>query len=209
MPELKRPYPRILSGEAASCGGSQSWFADASFRACGCGVVACADTLLYLRGAETLSREEYIDYVNRLRRYFPLIPYRGIDGVRLAIGMNACLRRYELPLHAGWCASGERFWDRLAAMLASDVPGIVSVGPNFPRLWGAEKLALHCRTEQGAYVETERAKAHFLTVTGLDGTWMRVSSWGRELYIERAAYERYMRRFSAALLTNLLYLRRT
>ena len=42
-------------------------------------------------------------------------------------------------------------------------------------------------------------------MTGLDETWMRVSSWGRELYIERAAYEDYMRAHGA-LFTNLLYL---
>ena len=47
-----------------------------------------------------------------------------------------------------------------------------------------------------------------LTVTGLDGEWMRVSSWGRELYISRAAYEAYMHARSIPLFTNLLYLKR-
>lgn len=208
MPELKRPYPRILLGEATSYGGSQNWFADKNFRSCGCGVVACADALLYLGKRDRLAIDEYLEYVNSLRRFFPLIPRRGIDGVRLAIGMNACLRRAELTLRAGWCASGDRFWDRLETMLASDLPGIVAVGPNFPRVWGAERLTLYYRTEQGGYAAAEHVQAHFLTATGLDDEWMRVSSWGRELYIERDAYERYMRRTSAALLTNLLYLRK-
>ena len=208
MPELKRPYPSVRNGEAGSCGGDQNWFADANFRRCGCGVIACADTLLYLRGQTALSRAEYMDYVNSLRRYFPLIPYRGIDGVRLAMGMNVCLRRAGLPLRAGWSASGRKFWDRLAAMLADDLPAVLSVGPGFPRVWSAEALTLYRRSEDGAYVEAGRARAHFLTATGLDGERIRVSSWGRELYIGRAAYERYMRESSAALLTNLLQLRR-
>ena len=208
MPELKRLYPRIQNGETSSCGGNQNWFADENFRRCGCGVIACADTLLYLRGKTALSREEYIDYVNSLRKYFPLIPRRGIDGVRLAIGMNLCLRRAALPLRAGWSASGRRFWDRLAAMLADDLPAILSVGPNFPRIWGAEGLPLCRRTEDGGYAGAGGVKAHFLTATGLDGERIRVSSWGQELYIERAAYERYMRGSSTALLTNLVQLRR-
>lgn len=208
MPELKHPYPRVRSGEGDSCGGDQNWFADGNFRRCGCGVIACADTLLYLRGQTALPREEYIDYVNSLRRYFPLVPGRGIDGVRLAIGMNLCLRQAGLALRAGWSASGRRFWDRLAAMLADDLPAILSVGPNFPRVWGTEALALYRETEDGRRVEAGRARAHFLTATGLDDERIRVCSWGRELTIERAAYERYMRESSAALLTNLLQLRR-
>ena len=208
MPELKHPYPRIQYGETSSCGGDQNWFPDANFRRCGCGVVACADTLLYLRGRTALSREEYIRYVNPLRKYFPLIPYRGIDGVRLAIGMNVCLRRAGLPLRALWSASGRQFWDRLAAMLADDLPAILSVGPNFPRVWGAEGLMLYRRAEDGGYAGAGRVRAHFLTATGLDGERIRVSSWGRELTIEREDYERYMRVSSTALLTNLLWLRR-
>ena len=208
MPELKRTYPCVQYAGGSSCGGNQNWFADENFRRCGCGVIACADTLLYLRGREALSREEYIDYVNSLRKYFPLIPRRGIDGVRLAIGMNVCLRRAGLPLRAGWSASGRRFWDRLAAMLEDDIPAILSVGPGFPRVWSAEGLPLYRREEDGGYAGAGGARAHFLTATGLDGAWIRVSSWGRELYIERAAYERYMRVNSTALLTNLLQLRR-
>lgn len=202
--ELTRPYPGVQTGAALSCGGDQNWFPDQNFRDCGCGIVACADTLLYLRGETGLAQEKYIRYVNSLRHFFPLIPHHGIDGLRLALGLNACLRRDGLRLRAHWCASGARFWDRLARQLADDLPAIIAIGPNFPRFWGTERLPLYQKTEEG-YVESNRTSAHFLTVTGLDDEWMRVSSWGRELYIERAAYERYMRR-QGALFTNLLHL---
>ena len=203
---LKRAYPRIRSGQGFSYGGSQNWFPDENMRLCGCGIVACADVLLYLSGRGELTREEYLRYVDALRRYFPLIPRRGIDGLRLALGMNILLRRRRLPYRARWCASGQRFWQRIEEMLSGDLPAVISIGPNFPRFWGAETLPLYRRTEEGVYQEAERTKAHFLTVTGLDNQWLRVSTWGRMLYIERRAYERYMRSPSIALLSNLLYL---
>lgn len=202
--ELTRPYPRVRTGEALSCGGSQNWFPDENFRLCGCGVVACADTLLYVSGRAELSKEEYLRYVNSLRHYFPLLPGRGIDGLRLALGLNACLRKSGLSLRARWCASSGRFWERLEGQLTRDLPAIVAIGPNFPRFWGEETLPLYRKTADG-FAESERTKAHFLAVTGLDEDWMRVSSWGRELYIERAAYDRYMKT-QGALFTNLLYL---
>ncbi len=204
--ELKRPWPGMRAGNVISCGGNQDWFPDRNFRACGCGVVACADVLLYLRRVQGMTQADYMDYVNSLRRSFPLIPYRGIDGVRLVLGLNACFRREGLRVRAHWRLSGAKFWDRLARMLADDLPAIVSVGPNFPRIWGKEQLPLYRRTGSG-FERTSGAKAHFLTVTALDDEWMRVSSWGRELYIERRAYADYMRR-QGALFTNLVYLER-
>ncbi len=205
---LRRPYPRVRTGGSLSCGGSQNWFGDRSFRLCGCGVIACADVLLYLTGRDDLTREAYMDYVRSLRRFFPLIPHHGIDGLRLALGMNLCLRRAGLSLRASWGASGGRFWERLEAMLADDIPGIIAIGPNFPKLWGKEQLPLWRSDGSGGYVEAERTKAHFLTVTGLDGEWMRVSTWGYERCLSRSAYEAYMRDESLPLFTNLLYLKR-
>jgi len=205
--ELKRPWPTVWTGSAFSCGGSQLWFPDKNFRYCGCGVIACADTLLYLRGAGELSMEEYLRYVNSLRRYFPLIPRLGIDGLRLSMGLNSHLRGSGLRFRAEWCMSGQRFWDRVERMLADDLPVIVSIGPSFPCVWSRERLPLYRKTENG-YAEAARTKAHFLTVIALDETWMRVSSWGMEFYIERRAYGEYMRR-KGALFTNLLFLKRS
>ena len=204
--ELKRRYPAIRTGASLSCGGSQSWFPDENFQRCGCGVVACADALLYLTGRSELTREEYFAHVAALRRYFPLIPRRGIDGVRLAVGFNLCAKRCGVDVRAGWSASGTKFWGRLETQLENDLPAIISIGPNFPRVWGSERLPLYRKTEDGI-AETGRTKGHFLTVLALDDDWMEVSSWGRRLYLERRAYADYMRR-QGALLTNLLFLER-
>ena len=202
--ELNRPYPAIRTGASLSCGGSQNWFPDENFRLCGCGVIACADVLLYLTGQTELSREEYFAHVAALRKYFPLIPRRGIDGVRLAVGFNLCARRLGVDVRAGWSASGAKFWARLEAQLQNDLPAIISIGPNFPRVWGDERLPLYRKTEAG-YAEAGRTKGHFLTVIALDDEWMEASSWGRQLYLKRRSYADYMRR-QGALFTNLLFL---
>lgn len=203
--ELSAPYVCVRTGAADAYGGNQGWFPDENFRRCGCGVVACADTLLYLSGQRDLTREAYLDYVETLRRFFPLIPRRGIDGLRLALGMNACLRRQGTALRAAWCASGGRFWERLARMLDADLPAVLAVGPSLPRFWDAEKLPLYRRTEAGTYVRTGGAQSHFVTATGLDDERVRVATWGRELYLERRALARYMKAHGA-LFTNLLLL---
>jgi len=204
--ELTRPYPQVRMGAEVSYGGSQNWFPGKSFVACGCGVIACADTLLYLTGRDGLTREEYLCYVNLLRVFFPLIPYRGIDGARLALGMNLCLRRAGLPLRALWCVSDARFWERVEAQLSDDLPAVISVGPNFPIVWGKERVTLYRRTED-EFVPAERTKGHFLTATGLDDEWLRVSTWGSERYIRRVELDRY-RKTQGAVFTNLLRLRR-
>ena len=204
--ELKRPYPAIRTGALLSCGGSQNWFPDENFRFCGCGVIACADVLLYLTGQTELSREEYFAHIAALRKFFPLIPRRGIDGVRLAMGFNLCARRLGVDARAGWSASGTKFWSRLERQLQNDLPAIISIGPNFPRVWGDERLPLYRKTAEG-YAEAGRTKGHFLTVIALDDERLEVSSWGQRLYLERRAYADYMRR-QGALLTNLLFLER-
>ena len=205
---LARPYPAVRTGQSLSYGGSQNWFPEESFRACGCGVIACADTLLYLTGRDVLAREDYLRYVAGLRRFFPLIPRRGIDGMRMALGLNLCLSRSGLPIRGRWSVSCEKFSRRLTEMLEDDLPVIMAVGPNFPKVWGTERLPLYRKTAEGAYAVAERTKGHFLTATGVDEEWIRVSSWGQKLYISRKDYDLYKKRYGA-LFSNLLLLRRS
>ena len=46
-------------------------------------------------------------------------------------------------------------------------------------------------------------------VYGIDEQWLRISSWGREYYINRKEYERYTKENSSFAFSNLIYLRRT
>ena len=49
MPALRNSYPCIRRGDDVSWGGSQAWASREELRRWGCGVVAAADLLLYLR----------------------------------------------------------------------------------------------------------------------------------------------------------------
>ena len=61
----------------------------------------------------------------------------------------------------------------------------------------------------GSYVPSSSAIAHYVTATGCDGDWLRISSWGSEYYIKRSEYDDYVRRHSASLVSNILMLRKT
>ncbi|MBR5094959.1 MAG: hypothetical protein IK095_07680 [Oscillospiraceae bacterium] len=212
MMELKRPYIRVRRGAATSYGGCQMWSEDKNIRKCGCGPVAALDLVLYLSGrqGQPIPLEDYDRDLRFLcRHFFPLIPSSGINGILLAIGLDRLFRHYRLPYRAFWAVSGPRFWDRVQELLAQDIPAIISVGPNFPFLWGKKKLRFYRKAHDGSLVPAASTVAHYVTVTGIEDDLMRISSWGVEYYIERKEYEEYVRRHSAALVSNVLMVRRT
>ena len=211
MLSLNRKYIQVERNGRLSYGGSQMWSPNKTIRVCGCGPVAVLDTVLYLSGRQSggMSMEDYNRELAALcRSYFPLIRPVGINGVLLALGMNRLLRKYKLPYRAVWAVSAGKFWPRLESLLSQDIPVIFSVGPNFPALWKKHRLSLYRRRPDGSYFAASSAVAHYITATGFDGTWLRVSSWGGEYYINRAEYDEYIRRHSASLVSNMLMLRR-
>ena len=211
MPDLQKPYVRIQKNGIRSYGGSQMWSSNRTIRVCGCGPVAVLDTVLYLSGrqAEGMSMEDYDRELSALcRSYFPLIRPVGINGLFLAAGMNLLLRKYKLPYRAFWAVSGGKFWSRMEDLLNQDIPVIFSIGPNFPAVWKNHRLTLYRKQPDGFFSPASSAVAHYITATGLDETWLRISSWGGEYYINRAEYDDYVRKHSAALVSNMLMLRR-
>lgn len=211
MIELKKPYVRVLRGGTLSYGGSQMWSQSETVRVCGCGPVAVLDTILYLTGRQEqpMSAEDYDRELVRLsRRYFPLVKPFGINGLLLALGMNRLLRSYDLPYRAFWAVSGVKFWDRIRRLLEEDVPVILSVGPNFPAVWGKERLRFYVRKADGAMVPSGSALAHYVCATGLDEEWLRISSWGKVYYVRRSEYDEYVKKHSASLVSNILMLQK-
>lgn len=142
------------------------------------------------------------------RRYFPLVKPFGINGIFLAAGMNRLLRRYHLPYRAFWAVSGRKFWPRVEELLSQDLPVIFSVGPNFPAVWKKNRLTFYRKTPDGVYVPSSSAKSHYITATGIDEQWLRISSWGTEYYINRREYDEYIRRYSTSIVSNILMLRK-
>jgi hypothetical protein len=212
MISLKQPYVRIRRNGALSYGGSQMWNENKNIRVCGCGAVAALDTVLYLSGRknEPMSPEEYNRELALLcRKYFPLLPPFGINGLSLALGMNLLLRKEGLPYRAFWAVSGSKFWDRIEELLQQDIPAIFSIGPNFPAVWGKQRLTFYVKSPDGRYTPASSARAHYVCATGLDKEWLHISSWGRAYFIRRAEFDEYVKKHSLALVSNILMLRKT
>lgn len=211
MLSLQKEYVRVLRDGRLSYGGSQSWSENKTVKLCGCGPVAVLDLVLYLSGKQEkpISLAEYNRELEKLSRsYLPLIRPFGINGLMLAAGANLLLRKYKLPYTAFWAVSGKKFWPRLEELLAQDIPVVFSVGPNFPAIWQNQRLQFYGKRADGSYYTACTVKSHYITVTGCDESWLRISSWGREYYIKRAEYDSYIREHSAALVSNILMLRR-
>ncbi len=222
MLSLQNPYISIESDRGPSYGGSQLFSENHMLSRCGCGVIAAADALLYLaryhnphqvsflgdlpeRMPAPLPCSAYNELIMRLRqRFFPLIPYLGINGVMLMTGMQSFFREYDYPYSARWCISRSRMWSRIERMLREDIPVIMSVGPNFPVLWGRHRACFYLQKIDGSLVPAAHVKAHYFTVTGMNDQWVRVSSWGRMLYLNRDEFETYVRENSAGFISNIL-----
>ena len=221
--ELKHPYPGVREGESVTFGGNQRKNQDRLLRRCGCGVICAADLLLYLHRyhpdcrippfrsvpeSGPLTQAQYDALTRRLRRgYFPLAYPFGLNGLTLTAGLNGFFRRYGIPYTARWGAGGVGLWSAAGTMLEQDLPVILAVGPNFPRFWEKHPLRLY-RGETAPFAPAGRVRAHFLTVTAMDGTWLQVSSWGKCYRISRAEFEGYIRQHSSGLVSNLVCLRR-
>lgn len=69
-------------------------------------------------------------------------------------------------------------------------------------------IPYYTKTDAGVYIPTSGARAHFITVTGLDETWMQISSWGRRYYLSRAEFIAYARGEILAPASNILLVER-
>lgn len=152
--------------------------------------------------------EDYSYLANQLHwKYFPVIPHLGMPGWSIVMGLNRYFRKYRIPLRASWGLQGRLLWKRMEEMLKKDIPVILAVGPNFPFTWTNHKLAFYMKKRDGGYERTCSVKAHFVTVTAMNDTWIRISSWGKEYYIKRKEYMSYVKKYSSFLVSNLIYIK--
>ena len=223
--QLKNPYVSVSNGPLVSYGGNQMSSENKTERSVGCGVVAALDLVLYLshyhlssdhNGIKMLFPEQWpLDqrqYLSLLRlfrkKYIPLIPGHGINGLSLALGLNALFLKHRLPFLAVWGVPYAKLWSSIREMLEQDIPVVFSVGPNFPAFWRHEKLRFYVQRTDGAYVPGPQTHAHYVTITGMDEEWLRISSWGKKYYISRREYIEYVRKHSTRLVSNILYIRK-
>ena len=219
---LKHPYPSV-DREGGSYGGSQLWSEQSNIRRCGCGLVAGTDLLLYLhrtrpdcqstlfRGVPAeglISQRRYRLVTERVERaYLPLLPMLGMNGWMLTVGLNRHFRKEESALRSRWGVWEGRLRGAIAEMLERDIPVILSIGTNFPKLWQDQRVQFYIKKTSGAYHSVCGVKAHFVTITGMDERWLRVSSWGKEYYVDFWEFARYVKKHSNSLFSNIVYIK--
>lgn len=218
---LNHPYVTVQGGGALTYGGNQNFAKGELMRKCGCGVIAAADLLLYLCGTrpgypksllgyeigdESISQEDYEHLTEQLRRkYFPLIPGSGLNVYILAAGLNRFFRSFGIPLRAKWGVPGKYLWRAVHKMLDDDLPVILAIGLSFPFIWARDKLPFYTHLKE-EYQRSGGAKSHFVTITGMDEKYLRISSWGREYYVLRKELAEYITKQSNSFLSNILYI---
>ncbi|MCR5663951.1 MAG: hypothetical protein K6G17_03615 [Oscillospiraceae bacterium] len=217
---LSHPYISVDYGGRPSYGGSQMKSGSKTVSGAGCGLVAGLDLLLYLlrvnggscgfpidkltETEKSLPAGVYNLALKELRRCLPLIPGHGINGLFLSLGLNAFFVRHRLPYSVSWGVPYKKLWPTVQRMLEQDLPVVFSIGPNFPRIWKREKLALYAERPGGEKTEADRTQAHYVTVTGMDERWLRISSWGRMFYIDKGEFLRFVQESSTRLFSNIL-----
>lgn len=205
MKTLKHPYIQVEHQNDCSFGGNQGWLPYKFLKKSACGVIGAADVILHLKGKCQVTKTEYIDFSKRLWKYYlPVIPGFGMNGVMLMIGMNCYFAKEKLPYRACWNIRGKKILSRIDDMLSRDIPVIFSVGPNFPKFWGKQTVSLYKKTAQGNYVPASKVRAHYMIITGRDGMWIQISSWGKEYYLDFGEYMEYIRKHSNFIVSNII-----
>ncbi len=238
---LQNEYIKVRRKEGGiTFGGDQNFYAcenpseiEEKKKACGCGIIALADLVLYLAGKDSrYLTEKNRNYVNRelseaaYREYFDFVydfvggifARVGISGIRLFRRFNRMSKQNGWKLRAGWGLSRKKLLPRIEEMLKSDIPVILCVPFMLRRKDKEDKLPFYKKeydeqTGQDTYVAVSYVSAHYVTVTEMfverDGeVYLKVSSWGKEYYIRFSEYDTYINtHFLGKILGNILYIR--
>lgn len=209
MKTLQYPFIKIKGKNGDSFGGNQAWFSYEFLKNAACGVISATDLLLHLEGKGEMTEPEYMEFARRIwLSYLPVIPGFGMNGLTLMAGINRYFRKYKFPYKAFWGISGKKMLSRIDRMISEDIPVILSVGPNFPNIFGKNKLNFYRKADDQTYVPAAKIKAHYVTVTGRDGIYLQISSWGKEYYIDIREYREYVKHYSSPLLSNIICISR-
>ena len=227
MIRLINPLFEIHTGQEKAYGGAQRWFPKKRLQNSGCGIIACANIITQTGSpnkhakyavcpkpasevsSETGKKVDFDDYMKLARRlsfYLPVIPGLGINGVVLALGINIYFLFHGLPYVAFWCMSRRKRDKRIEEMLAADIPVCLSIGPNFPNIFGKHFVTLY-KKQGGDYLPDTNINAHYVSVTGIDKDRFEISSWGQRMYINKNEYDTYVKKHTGYLLSNILYVK--
>lgn len=212
---LKHPYVAVKDRLGDSYGGSQAWSSRKYMRENGCGLISGMDLLSYLEAKRTgkseysvyNSREEYNRRARQMaKRYFPVIPKLGKTGWDLALGVQLYCLIHKLPYTVRFGVFHWQLWKKIQEMLERDIPVVLTIGPPFPFRWKRAGVRFY-QKKRDQYIPGPMVQAHFVNVTGMSETWLRISSWGRMYYLRRDDFWSYAKKYGNFLVCNILYVK--
>ncbi len=201
-----------------SYGGDQGWFgsSDGSIAPMGCGLISCADILLYKSGRTKLDQNEYLEFVRSLGKGQLRVRKRlGLNGISMALGMRSRLRQAGLPYKARWCFSKKKMLPRIRDMLSRDIPVTISAGPKlFFKKRGITGVTFYIRGRDGRLTlpswRSGTVSDHYVTVTAVietdEKTLLEISSWGERYYIDWADYLAYIHQ-AGTVFSNIMFIK--
>ena len=170
-----------------SFGGSQMWLPDKVLLNSGCGVIAGLDAVMRLKGEESLAKDDYIsrffdakDYirpiiVGRNRESRQLFGHEflgsfGVSAARFRKGIKKLAAKEGLkirlkPFRFKW-------WEKIPKYLESGDPLVMLITAPFNNVAVVSPSGYR-----------NMCGFHWVTVTGIEGDTLRVSSWGWECTI--------------------------
>lgn len=239
---LKKEYVKVCrkKGEEVTFGGDQNLFAfsgaskeDERKVKCGCGIIAFADLLLYLGGAESafrvkeslsyvnrkLSEDDYRNYYNTIYTYMGGISGKvGISGLKIWRCFNRMARREGWRLRAKWAFSGKKLNGRIEEMLQNDIPVICCIPMMLLKKDKKDRLPLYLQVTADEQETAERSLwrvgastcAHYVMITGIiqeqEEEFYEISTWGKKMYMSRNEYDAFIHNhFMGTILGNILY----
>lgn len=255
--ELSDPnYVPVIKDAETYYGGSQMWFPtdhwyskDYVLHNYGCGTIATADLFLYLalrkncfktpetaialQGTTQILFDNYDMYVRLIHdQYTKTRRILAVLGPAIAKAINTYSELHSFDLNASWKWK-LTYYDMLEMieeMLKRDIPVILSIGPNTPKLWGKKGISFYERCEidylDHADQSGEVAKpyyykvvkqdinGHYVTVTALikdDITgqiMLRISSWGKQFYINYEEYRDYVENYGGTYTSSLVHVKK-
>jgi hypothetical protein len=177
--------PKIIDKNgSASYGGSQMWLPDKVLLNSGCGVIAGLDAIMRLKGEESLPKDDYInrffdakDYIRPIivgknresRQLFghEFLGSFGVSAARFKKGVKKLAAKEGLKVKVK--PFRFRWWEKIPRYLESGDPLIMLITAPFNNV--AVVAPNGFRNMCGF---------HWVTITGIEGDTLRVSSWGWE-----------------------------
>ena len=183
--------PKVIdkNGEE-SFGGSQMWLPDRMLLNSGCGIIAGLDCIMRLKGEEKISKDDYLarffdakDYIRPItvgknrepRKLFgkEFLGSFGISASRFKKGVR------KLAAKEGFKVKIKpfrfRWWEKIPQYLEGGDPLVMLITAPFNNI----NLVLPNGNKS-------RCGFHWVTITGIDGDTLTVSSWGWECKISIA-----------------------